>query len=1108
MAFPQTPLDVRIALGLSGTWTDITPDAYLRNPISIGRGGKDESPRTDPSSCTLTLNNRHGKYSPRNPLSPLYGQIGRNTPVRVSVHAGSTFLDVPAGNSVTASTPDAAALDITGDLDVRAEVRLDDWQANSQPQVVLAKWNEAVNQRSWMMFVYQRELWLYTSADGTAEHQTRSVTKLAVPPTGRLALRATIDVNNGAGGKTVQFFTAPTLSGPWTLLATNTTSGTTAIFNSTTVLDVGSGFGNRFFNMGGAVYRAEVYNGIGGTLVASPTFTAQTAGTTGFTDSAGRTWSVAAPAAITNRRTRFTGAISSWPSRWDVSGKDVYVPVEAGGITRRLGQGAKELASTLRRRIPTFSPLAYWPLEEGKNATQCYSPIDGVPPLKVSGFDMAATDTLAGSNPLPVIRADSSLSGSVPAPATALTQWHTEFMCYLDAGPTTTRTLMNWYGTGTITWWRLMIDSGGCQIHGYDNDGTELITRLVAVPQIFGTWFRWKLSATQSGGNVNYTILWTIVGESGLELTGSYAGSVGRISRLNSTPHADLAGVTIGHISVLPVAGSTAYNQGDIGFAGETAAARMLRLSSEEALPLAFYGEDADTQQVGPQRPAALLDLLQEAADADGGVFYEPRDTDAVAYRTRAGLYNQTPALALDYLAQGEVAPPLEPVDDDQMTRNDVTVTRDGGSSARAIQTVGPLSVNPPPAGVGIYDESLTLNVFDDVQTEPIAYWRMHLGTWDEARYPSVHVDLAAAPHLIDEATAIDIGDRLTIANLPAWLPPGGADLINRGYAETIGTYDWDITFNCTPAGPWTIAVTDDTVLGKADTDGSVLATAATSTATAVNVLTTVGNVWTTDGAEMPFDVRCGGEVMGVSATSSWLRDTCTRSVSSGWGTPDAGPAWSTVGGGPATDYSVNGSYAVQVLSTVDVSRRTAVTAVHPDFDVYADITTSALATGDSLYGAVTARMQDSGNMYMVRAEFTTTNTIVVHIRKLLADVNTQVGSTYTLPFTHVAGTFVRFRFQGTGSTLRAKAWLASAAEPSSWHIEGTDSSITAAHQIGTRSIRVTGNTNAATVQIRYDNFDVINPQTFTVTRSENGIVKAQTAGTDVRLATPAIVAL
>src|SRR5690349_24338994 len=57
--------------------------------VSISRGQPDESTRANPGRCSFQLNNRDGRFSPRNPLSPLYGKIGRNQPVRVSVPNGN-----------------------------------------------------------------------------------------------------------------------------------------------------------------------------------------------------------------------------------------------------------------------------------------------------------------------------------------------------------------------------------------------------------------------------------------------------------------------------------------------------------------------------------------------------------------------------------------------------------------------------------------------------------------------------------------------------------------------------------------------------------------------------------------------------------------------------------------------------------------------------------------------------------------------------------------------------------------------------------------------------------------------------------------------------------
>jgi hypothetical protein len=80
-------LDVHVDLWIDAAWVDITDDVYTRAPIMITRGRTAEGGQVEPSSCTVTVNNRDGTYSPRNPSSPYFGKIGRNTPARVRVTA-------------------------------------------------------------------------------------------------------------------------------------------------------------------------------------------------------------------------------------------------------------------------------------------------------------------------------------------------------------------------------------------------------------------------------------------------------------------------------------------------------------------------------------------------------------------------------------------------------------------------------------------------------------------------------------------------------------------------------------------------------------------------------------------------------------------------------------------------------------------------------------------------------------------------------------------------------------------------------------------------------------------------------------------------------------
>jgi hypothetical protein len=78
---------VKLEMYYSGAWQDITAtnDVYVRDTITSTRGDGDESAAPRPASVTATLDNRDGRYNPRNPTSPLYGLVGRNTPLRLTV---------------------------------------------------------------------------------------------------------------------------------------------------------------------------------------------------------------------------------------------------------------------------------------------------------------------------------------------------------------------------------------------------------------------------------------------------------------------------------------------------------------------------------------------------------------------------------------------------------------------------------------------------------------------------------------------------------------------------------------------------------------------------------------------------------------------------------------------------------------------------------------------------------------------------------------------------------------------------------------------------------------------------------------------------------------
>ncbi|MGD6750996.1 hypothetical protein [Streptomyces sp. BH105] len=899
MAFPEDPLGLRVEIK-AGVWTDITSDVYTRDPITHTRGIRSGATTAEPASVPLTINNRDGKFSPRNPMSPLYGLIGRNTPVRLSLPDGDHFLDLDGTAENYASTPDTAALDITGDLDLRIELSAS-WHRPGV-QTLIGKWG-GPGQRSYLMRLEDGQLRLYFSLDGTINY-TAAKTLPALPE--RAALRSTLDVDNGAGQWTISHFWAPTLDGPWEQFGTFDYGGVPtaplSLFPGPAPLAIGpvdTSTNPPRLPVEGKVYRAEVRSGINGTIVARPDFTTRPVGAASFADSAGKTWSYSGVAAVADRRDLFAGEIASWPQKWVASGADVWTPVQAAGILRRYGQGVKALDSTLRRRVPSGAPIAYWPMEEDREAARAYSPIAGVRPAAMTNVEFASLDTLPSSRALPKIGEGGTLSAIVP-PHTA-DQWQMEVVYNAGDKPPASsgehQELIGVSTTGTVRRWVVSLREGSARLFGYDSSGTDIIFRSASVSaDVFHGWVRLRLWARDNGsGGVDYRMAFQDVGGDSGGIGGTLSGAAGYVTAVTANWAAPMKDYGIGHLSVLPTADSALYTGSDSGYAGETAWARMLRLANEESIPISRIAGPLTPQRVGPQRPETLLTLFQEAADADGGMLVESRDRLGLLYRDRSSLYTQEPALVLDYAAGQIVAGSLEPTDDDDATRNDITVSRTGGSSARAVLEEGPLSVLPPPAGIGLYDESVTLNVDDDVQLESIAPWRLHLGTYDGARYPSVTLRLHKHPELIDTVLAMREGDILRIVNLPPWVAYGPVDLILTGLSETYMPRTWTVTFTCEPGGPWMTAKADHPIYGKADTGGSQLGSAVTATGTALAVRTTVGPQWTTDPKEAPFDVQFGGEVARVDAVGSLINSNPWFDTdAAGWQPENAALDWST----------------------------------------------------------------------------------------------------------------------------------------------------------------------------------------------------------------------
>lgn len=202
----------------------------------------------------------------------------------------------------SASTPDHASLDITGDLRLEIEVLLFD-STPAARQTLVAK-SIIDSQESYVLTLETNgRLRFAWSTDGTTTLSATSSIAPTIPTNGRIAFAAEIDVNNGAAGRDVKFYTAASIAGPWTQLGTTQTSaGVTSIFSGTALLEAGSINTGTTEKFNGIIKALKVISDPFGTptQVANPVFSTQVPGTTSFTDAAGRVWTINSPAKIIN----------------------------------------------------------------------------------------------------------------------------------------------------------------------------------------------------------------------------------------------------------------------------------------------------------------------------------------------------------------------------------------------------------------------------------------------------------------------------------------------------------------------------------------------------------------------------------------------------------------------------------------------------------------------------------------------------------------------------------------------------------------------------------------------------------------------------------------
>jgi hypothetical protein len=914
-AFPDSPLDLQVELNVNGTWTAMH-GRLDHAPVVIGRGHPDESATVSPATLTVSLTNSDAALSADNATSPYYPYIVQNIPLRVSIPEGASYLRSETDTASGAISAGVTA--VTGDLDLAVDLTLDNgWTG---PVLLASHWNSAGNNRGWLLALNDGGTLSWgNSSDGTMATyvQATSTVPVAAQPGGRLSVRVTYNHTTGA----VTFWTSTTAvnaSPAWGQLGAAVTLPPSSTFATTASLSASTGLGITDFStvsqwgITSAIqwpgYQGK-YHGlilrsvIGGTVVASPDFTVQSAGATSFHDTQGNTWLLTLNAEISSRNYRGHFEVPEWPQDEPVyqggAVIDVVTPVSGGGLLRRWNQRSSPVASAVTRGIGqiAISPglAAAWPMEDAAGSAQFASSLGG-PAMTVNGTPtLASSSVFPGTAPLPVCNG-ASFSGQVPLYAGAWTD--NVARCLLQvplAGDTNGAVIMSVRTTGTAVRADLTYGSAGTlALHLYDATGTQLAATGSLTPfgGLNGQPCRVSINLQSSGGNVLYWIEALRLDGTGASTSASasIAGGVGQVLEVTLNPGGLLLNTVFGATTVQPL--RTVMNDllGPMqAWASEPAGVRFARLCAENGIQFRGRGQLSATTLMGAQTSQTMVQLLQECTDADLGVWTELRQVLGWGFTTRQALYNQQPVLsvshALDHLSPWKSMP----VRDDQVLVNDVTYSSPNGSSARQYAAPGQpipggrLSTLPPPSGVGTYDQSYTANVWQASQLGQLAGWKLHLGTVDQGRFPGIVIDLSnrALASLFTAALTMDLGHRLAISSPPAWLQWDQVSQLAQELTETLWTYDLEIAVTGIPELPYEVlALAAGNWL---DTDGTTLTAGVTSSATSLSFTTAAGfPLWTTNAGDFPLQVRIAGEVMtvtNITGSTSPQTATVTRSA-------------------------------------------------------------------------------------------------------------------------------------------------------------------------------------------------------------------------------------
>ena len=510
---------------------------------------------------------------------------------------------------------------------------------------------------------------------------------------------------------------------------------------------------------------------------------------------------------------RLTGPIDEWPVTWaDASLTVADAAISASSRLARLGRGA-ELRSIVEEEYLLDGPRAYYTLGDAEGSTQAGNGAEvqqrpmsfagsGANPVFGNatgpGTDGLTSVSFAGGKYLAVVF-------DQPVVRATDTTYAWEF--FFSTSTTAVRELGRLYTENGDTAQAYITSTGKLNILSNSNDGPIYYDLISAATVSDGATHHALVRATISGGNLVST-LYLDGAQVDTETYVGFPGFTGmnRLLAGGNTGTATMTGV-LAHVAVtagtteLTAARVDAHSDSGLnGFSGESSGNRVHRLAIYAGVPDAEIDfETGLSTSIANQltNGKTALALMSDVVATEGGVLFDAGD-GTLTFHGRSHRYNAASSLTLSG-AGGEILS-IEPRLDDQGLTNDMTASRDGGITVRAVDQT---SIDD----YGLYRDSITLLTTSDVEVQDAANWKVFTASTPQVKVPVAEVDLGQASS--SQKTAIlarEIGDRVTLANLPSQAPAASMDFFIEGYTEQITEALYRIAFNLSPAelsGVW-----------------------------------------------------------------------------------------------------------------------------------------------------------------------------------------------------------------------------------------------------------------------------------------------------------------